>query len=188
MKKALILHGWGANPKIEWFQKEKAELEKMGYRVSAPALPNVYSPKEKAWVKYVKDFEPDENSVLIGHSLGGTTILEYLENTNSKVGTVVLISAPVDFKANVTENPGLFMESFATEIFLESCDYEGIKEWDKVKNSARKFVLIYKTDDVRAPEEEGKFVAQKLEGELTILESSQHGPHDIDFNLINSKL
>ena len=136
MKRALIMHGWGADPSLHWFPEEKKILEDMGYSVNLPAMPNKYNPKENEWMNVIKQFGPDEKSVLIGHSLGGTTILEYLETEDVKVDAVVLVVTPIEY-TDVLEEDGfegfkLHIKNLATDAFLEACDYEEIYDWEKI--------------------------------------------------------
>jgi len=43
-KKAIIVHGWGGNPGEGWFPWAKSQLERLGYDVLIPAMPNPDSP------------------------------------------------------------------------------------------------------------------------------------------------
>lgn len=190
-KKALIMHGWGAAPGMHWFQEEKEILEGMDYDVSLPLMPKKYNPKENEWLNVVNEFRPGENTVLIGHSLGGTTILEYLENSDTKVDTVVLVSTPVEYTEKLEEDGfkgfKLYVRNLATDAFLKTCEYEEIYDWEKIKNSANRFILIYKEEDLRVPTIQGEFVAHKLGGQLNIIEGNDHG-HIFDLGLINRQL
>lgn len=190
-KKALILHGWGAGPEMHWFPEEKAILEDMGYDVTIPLMPNNHNPKEKSWVKIVEDFKPGSHTVLIGHSLGGTTILEYLETENVKVDTVVLVVTPIEY-TDTLEQDGfegfkLHVRNLATDAFLKACDYEEIYDWGEIKKSANKFILIYKTDDVRVPTVQGELLAEKLDSKLITVPGEDHG-HKFDLGYINRAL
>jgi len=78
-KKVLIIHGWESNSKEHWFLEEKKRLEKSGHEAVVPDMPNASRPIKEEWVRILKNFGPNESSVLIGHSLGGTAILRYLE-------------------------------------------------------------------------------------------------------------
>lgn len=191
MKKALILHGWGANPYMHWFPAEQEILQEHGYLVCAPPMPDKYNPTEDEWLQVIEDFGPQEDSILIGHSLGGTTILEYLEKTNQKVDTVVLACAPIFFrdaiKKNDREELKEFIESVYVETFLSVCDYEKIYDWEKIRKSANKFILIYKTLDIIGPKVEGEVLSEKLKTELILLPGSDHGDI-IDVGLINERL
>lgn len=191
MKRALIMHGWGAKPENHWFFQERDLLQQMGYKVFVPELPSNHSPTEKEWVNVIKGFAPDGQSVLIGHSLGGTTIIEYLETAETKVGAVVLVDSPVEFTEELKKDKisgfKLYLQSVATSAFLKMCDYDEIYDWPKIKNMSDKFILIYKTDDLRAPKIQGEFLREKLGGQLTLVEGSDHG-HLFDLDIINTSL
>ena len=89
-KRVLIIHGWESNSREHWFLAEKERLEKLGYEVVVPDMPNTLHPQKEEWVKVIEDFNPDENSILIGHSLGGVTILRYLEIAKNKTRKCIL--------------------------------------------------------------------------------------------------
>ena len=84
MPNFLIIHGWGSNSREHWFLGEKARLEAKGLQVVVPDMPDTKNPKQDEWVKIIEQFSPDENSILIGHSLGGAVILRYLEKLTKK--------------------------------------------------------------------------------------------------------
>ena len=50
MKNVVILHGTGETKDSFWFPWLTAELERRGYRVSLPALPNADHPNIKNWL------------------------------------------------------------------------------------------------------------------------------------------
>jgi len=191
MKRALILHGWGANPGMHWFPSEIGYLRSLGYEVQAPTMPNKYNPHENDWLKVIENFAPDEESVLIGHSLGGTTILEYLEKSGQKVDKVVLVVTPIRFNDKLelgkSHSFKLYTEKVTTDCFLGLCRYEEIFDWGKIQSAANKFIIIYKKNDIRVPSEEGQFLAEKLGSGLTLVDGTDHG-HMIDLDLINKHL
>ena len=76
-KRVLILHGWESNSKEHWFLEEKQRLEKLNCEVIVPDMPNTFHPEKEEWIEIVEGFTPDDNSVLIGHSLGGVTTLRF---------------------------------------------------------------------------------------------------------------
>jgi len=96
MKKAYIIHGWGGNSEEGWLPWLKKELEAKGFEALAFDMPDTENPKIETWVKYLEDNiqNPDEETILIGHSIGCQTILRYLEKfpENVKVGKAILIA------------------------------------------------------------------------------------------------
>ena len=49
MKNVIILHGTGGAPDHYWFPWLKSELDKKGYKVSVPQLPNYSCPVKSAF-------------------------------------------------------------------------------------------------------------------------------------------
>ena len=182
MKRALVLHGWTERPEIHWYMREVEYLEQLGYKAVTPFLPHTNLPREKEWLKVMEDFAPDEESVLVGHSLGGTVILEYLEKTEQKVGRVVLVGAPIKYseKLELSREHGfkLYAQSISANCLLDLCGYEEIFDWDKIRNAANSFHLVYTDDDSRVPLDEGKVLAKNLKTKLTIV----HGHDHCDFH------
>ena len=78
--RAILVHGWGCSPEGDWLPWLKAELERRGWQVAVPAMPDTEYPKIEPWVEALAAAagKPDEQLVLIGHSIGCPTILHYL--------------------------------------------------------------------------------------------------------------
>lgn len=81
VKRVFIVHGWDGNPQEGWFPWLKKELEKRGFYVEVPKMPDTSKPKIDAWVSYLSKTvgNADENTFFVGHSVGCQTILRYLE-------------------------------------------------------------------------------------------------------------
>jgi hypothetical protein len=96
VKRVFVVHGWGKTPEGDWFPWLKAELEKKGFEVHVPAMPNTNYPKIKPWVETLQKVvgTPDKETYFIGHSIGCQTILRYLESLPKtvKVGGVVFVA------------------------------------------------------------------------------------------------
>lgn len=92
MKKAIIVHGRASNPEDCWFPWLRRELIKRGFIVQIPYMPNPDFPKLNEWLSFMEaNFLVDENTFLIGHSIGCQAILRYLERINTRVGGVILV-------------------------------------------------------------------------------------------------
>jgi len=172
-KRILIIHGWGSNSREHWFLEEKERLEKFGYEVLASDMPNALYPKQSEWVAVINNFNPDEDSVIIGHSLGGTTILRFLEETQNKVGRCIFIATPI-------RKLGLGYEGI--ENFLER-DFD----WEEIKKHSGKFVVLNQTEDLAVPLEHGKDLAKYLDAELVVVDGNDHFDK-IDFSLLEKHI
>lgn len=158
MKKIIILHGWNATPREAWFWLAKEHLEQKGYQVEAPELPGAYFPDYEGWVKTINDLHPDENTVLIGHSLGAVTIMRYLEKATNPVSQVILTAMPIE-PMKFTPIASFFEEDF---------------DWNKIKINAGKIDLIYEEEDQVVPLEHGKIAAEKLQASLMVVPGVKH--------------
>ncbi len=119
----LILHGYKSSSKgafIPWLQRE---LEGRGYKVQVPDLPNSDAPKEAEQVKKVLDSCPvDEDTIIVGHSLGGGIALRVLETINKPIAGLVLVGSVVNVNF-----PGAQPRPFAQH-FNWDFDYDSIKK------------------------------------------------------------
>ena len=169
MKRVLIIHGWESNSREHWFLGAKERLEKKGYEVTVPDMPNAFYPKQDEWVEVIENFNLDENSILIGHSLGGVAILRYLEKAEKPVDKCIFIATPI-------KKLGKGFEPI--ENFLEK-DFE----WGEIKKKAKQFIVFAQDRDPYVPLEHGKDLAKNLGAELVIVEGNDHFDK-IDFSLL----
>ena len=81
--KVVILHGWGGRPGENWTGWLTDQLAVSGsqFTVLNPQLPNADHPKQKEWLDEIRRTAGafDEETVLVGHSLGAIAILRLLE-------------------------------------------------------------------------------------------------------------
>lgn len=178
MRNALILHGTSSNSDGNWFPWLKKELEKIGWNVWVPDLPDADRPNVKKYNKFMfnnKNWKFDSDSVLIGHSSGAVAILGLLQHLppNVKVDTCILVGA---FKNDLSwpNLRGLFEETFNLEF---------------IKKKAKRFVFIHSKDDPHCPPEQAEYLAKRLGGKLIMKEKEGHfnlekGPKYKKFPLI----
>jgi hypothetical protein len=140
-KRVFIIHGWDGYPEEGWFPWLKKELEKNGYQVQIPAMPNPSEPKIESWVPHLAEIigEVNENTFFVGHSIGCQTILRYLENlpADQKIGGAVLVAAW--FKL---VNLGANEEKRIAKPWLETPI-----NTEKIKQHTDKFVAIFSDND-----------------------------------------
>ena len=121
-----------------------------------PVMPNTDEPKIKEWVPYLAELvgEPDENTYLVGHSIGCQTILRYLESIDRKVGGAVFVAGWFVLSDLETEE-----EKRIRKPWIETP-----VDFVKIKQNAPKVVAIFSKDDDVVPFEENK---NKFEKELS---------------------
>lgn len=162
MKTALIIHGIGGHAGIHWQQWLHDELQRQGYTVLMPDLPEPDHPDRQAWLKAITRVLQGVNLndlTIVGHSLGVTTALDFLEQADSRVGELVSVSG-------FAENYGAELnEYFLAE---KSIDFE------KVKAHVNKTVVVYGDDDPYVTQDALRHVADSLGVEPVIIRKGGH--------------
>src|SRR6185437_2672397 len=81
MKKVYLIPSRGARPKNYWYPWVKSTMEQSGFAMTILELPDPDKPKKSAWMKALmplKD-EMDEDTYLVGHSVGCQATLRLLD-------------------------------------------------------------------------------------------------------------
>ena len=157
--KAVIFHGWGGNSNENWFPWLKKELEKKGFEVLVPDLPDSDFPKQDKWLPAaLKLTDYDENTVLIGHSLGTCLIMRILENIHKKVKAIFLVSA-FDRDLKIKE-----IETF----FFKPYDYE------KIIKNAGKIYILNSDNDPYIPLSIAEELSKKLKCGVKVFHNKEH--------------
>jgi len=94
MKRVVIVHQWMAGAQGDWRPWLKEELEKLGYEVLLPDMPDIDTPVIEKWVEKLAEVVgvPDSDTYFIGHSIGCQTILRYLETIDVVVGGALFVA------------------------------------------------------------------------------------------------
>ncbi|QQG41693.1 MAG: alpha/beta fold hydrolase [Candidatus Woesebacteria bacterium] len=168
MQRVFLIHGWGGSPKNDWFSWAKAVLEKQGYEVFVPEMPETNHPKIEPWLFKLKDVvgEVRPDDILVGHSIGTLAILRFLETfgKDQKVEKVILI-APWQY-LNLDE--GELKEDVAPWINTP-IDYE------KIKTRSGKITAVFSDDDPWVPLQPNmEYFKEKLNPEIITKEKMGH--------------
>lgn len=95
-KHVVIVHGYTASPAANWFPWLADTLAAAGARVDVPAMPDPMTPEPIAWAAALHAVAPsvDNNTFLVGHSLGCIAVLRHLLAlpADSCAGGIVLVS------------------------------------------------------------------------------------------------
>jgi predicted alpha/beta hydrolase family esterase len=157
----ILVHGYQANPDMNFHPWLRRELTARGFEVVSPPLP--FS-GEADPMECLKELERtvgrvDAQTMLLGHSLGGVLALRFLEAAEAAAPpqAVILVGTPWSIKS---EN--------ARPFFLTEFDFEVVM-W-----KAREFVVVHSKDDRLVPFDHAEKYAKVLEADLIATEGDGH--------------
>ena len=166
MKRVIIVHRWAGGALDDWRPWLKVELEKRGYEVLTPTMPDTETPVIEKWVSHLSNVvgTPNSDTYFIGHSIGCQSILRYLETINTSVAGAIFVA-------------GWFN--------LENLEDEETKEiakpWiqipiniEKIKKVLAKAVLIISKNDPFGAFDENVKKFSEVGAEIVTLESAGH--------------
>lgn len=160
----VLIHGFNSKFADNFRPWLKVELEKMGHNVVGLDLPNPSRPLIDEQVDYVlKNINIDENTILVGHSLGGVVILRLLERIKNKIYKAIIVDSPIKPKFNDKERLPL----------LNAHDWNF--DFKKIKKSAESFVVLADSEYVTIPKEQLDEMALKLDAKY--ITSKPNAPH-----------
>ena len=164
MKNALILHGTDFDKEKKqhfnnWFPWLKKKLEELGYKVWLPELPEAWHPGLERYWNFLKGFEFNEETILIGHSSGGSMVFG------------VLHKLPPEKKINLAISVAGFYRDEdwgCSELFSEPYD------WPKIKQQAKKISIIWSPDDPYISKEQTDYLCSQLNINPLIFPNKKH--------------
>ena len=179
VKRVFIVHYWHGNPNDCWYPWLKKELEKKGYEVFIPVMPDTDNPKIDKWVKKLKSVvgKPDKGTFFIGHSVGAQTIMRYLESINKnndvKVGGIFFVAGWFTLTPIVTESKE---EGKTAKPWLDKKI-----NFSKTTSTTKNIVAIFSDDDHYVPKENIKLFKELLHAKIIIEKNKGH--YDSDTNV-----
>ena len=148
MKNAIIVHGTACTPNSYWLPSIKKFLEKEGYTVWAPQLPEATRPSLVTQLPFLLENGKFTNeTVLIGHSAGCPLLLALLEKINVQVAKVILVAGfGRPLKGNTLALP--VVKKF---------------DWKRIRANARQFFFINSDNDPwNCNDKEGHYLFKNL--------------------------
>lgn len=166
MKTVILLHGLNTNPTEKWYPWLTKEVQQLGWQYSAPMLPHADDPQISEWKSELDKLQPDEDTVLVGHSRGGVAILRWLESqpASLRVHKVILVATNSGFVQKMVI-PTETNRGFYTE--------QGY-DFGKIKQHCTEFVVFHSKDDRWVPYEAGVENAEGLSARLLTFEDRGH--------------
>ena len=160
-----IFHGTEGYPEENWFPWMKQELERRNYKVFVPQFPSppVVPAKIAEWFDILKNYEQyiDENTILIGHSLGGIFALRVLEKLDHPIKAVFFVGTPVGVRPILNYDRDSSFSGFTFD-------------WDSIKKKAAHFVVFQSDDDPYVGLENGKELSKRLGTKLSFVPNAGH--------------
>ncbi|MEK7175917.1 MAG: alpha/beta hydrolase [Patescibacteria group bacterium] len=172
MKKVYIIHGWGESPDEPLHKWFASQLEKEGFEVQVPAMPNTDEPKIETWVPFLQELVdmPDLNTFFIGHSIGCQAILRFLETLpeDTKIGGAVFIAGWYNVRNLETEEEWKIVRPWV--------DTPGDDE--KVKRVVNRAVVILSDNDPFVAPENQESWKKKIGATIIIEHGKGHFTED----------
>jgi predicted alpha/beta hydrolase family esterase len=170
MKKVFLIHGFEGTPNGGWRAYVMCELNERDVYACALAMPTPEAPVLSQWLEELKrhiDRSSVDDVYLVGHSLGGTTILRYLEEFNSpNIKGIILASTPCHQTAN-----SKIIDFLRTDF-----------NWEIIRNKVKRTVVIHGDNDPYVPLADAEEIIKELGGELIIIPNGKHLNGSAGFN------
>lgn len=162
MKKVFIIHGYRGTPDGGWRPWLVKELEKQNVHSEALAMPSKDNPICDEWTAEISNrvkINKGDDIYLVGHSLGATAILRYLEEEKAEnIHGVVLVSGPSENNGNTK------LSSFLDKGF----------NFEKIKTKCKNFVVIHGDNDPVVSFSNAETLSRELGGELITIKNGGH--------------
>jgi len=164
MKNAFLIHSTGGNPSETFFPWLEKELEKDGFVVTIPQFPTPLGQNVDTWLNvakpYLKDF--DEDTVIMGRSIGGPMVLRVLEQIDVKIKGAFIVAGFCSDIKNPLFTP--LIASFVKKPF----------DWKKIIENCGKFFVYQSDNDPYIPVEKGRELAEKLGTKMMLVHNAEH--------------
>ena len=160
-----IFHGTEGYPEENWFPWMKEKLEAKGCRVFVPQFPTppVVPAKLSEWFEVLKNYGQyiDENTIIIGHSLGGVFALKVLEKLKYPVKAVFFAGTGIGVRPIINYERDKSFSGFSFD-------------WPNIKNKAKHFDVFQSDDDPYVAFGNGELLAKELGVKLTFIPNAGH--------------
>ena len=162
-QRVFIVHGFEGNPHGNWFDWLSAQVRAAGFQADALAMPNPERPTVSSWQFALDQHigKPDENTFLVGHSLGCITLLHFLSRQQpEKIGGLVLAAG--------------FADPLPPLPALDGYIKGAAPEFDILRKIQMPKHCIVSDDDTHVPPELTLSMAEKLKRPITHIAKGGH--------------
>ena len=169
---AIIAHGSYGSPEGNWIPWLKERLLEKGYSVFVPAFP---TPGRQCLENWLDAFECctkhfDEETILVGHSLGATFLLRALERIKVKVKACFFVAGFAGLLGN-PEFDGI-NRTFVEKPF----------DWKKIRRHSGQFFVFQSDNDPYVSMENAIEIGKGLGAEPIIVKNAGHFNSSAGYN------
>jgi len=160
----IFIHSTSGYPDECWYPWLREEIKKLGCKVTVPRFPTPHGQSLDSWMKV---FEPyfkqiDENTILLGRSVGVPFILRILERVKKPVKAAFFVAGFCS-DLDIPEFTPL-LNSFIDKPFV----------WEKIRINCKKFFVYHGDDDIIVPLSYGKELADKVGANIRVIKEGGH--------------
>jgi len=163
MKRAFIIHGAYGNPEENWIPWLKEELTKLNYEVVAPTFP---TPEKQSLENWFEVFSKcmnalDNETIMVGHSLGVPFILNVLQKIDFPIRAMYLVSG---FHTALNLPLDEINKTFIERGF----------DWEKIKSNCLNIHMFNGANDKYIPTAVSDDLAKKLGAKYELIPNGGH--------------
>lgn len=166
-KRIFIIHGWGNTPESDWYPWLKTELKRRGFAVQIPAMPDTNQPEIDAWVSHLSDVvgTPDEETSVVGHSIGCQAILRYLERLpkQMRISGAVFVAGWFTLSGLDEEEEAIARPWLKTPL-----------DCQKIRQHVANITAIFSDDDPYVPPENQRLFEERLGAAMRVEKGKGH--------------
>jgi len=163
MKNVFIIHGAYGKPDENWIPWLKQNLEAQGYSVKVPAFPTPDGQNYDEWMSVIEPHlcEFNNETILIGHSIGAGFALSILEKLNVKIKKTILVSG--------------FIGPLNLELDeINKTIAERALNWDTIRNNSYMFIVFHGEEDPYVPISKAEKLSSLLNTEPILIPNGGH--------------
>lgn len=155
----VLLHGYTGSVEANFFPWLKEKLSKVSTSVWAENLPHTNAPDVEKQAQFVLDNARfDENTVLLGHSLGAAVALKVVEKLKSPIKKLVLAAGFM--QPGFTDHARPFEASFHWEFDSEA-----------IKKNVEEIIILRASNDYAIPAERADYIKSQIGGTIIDFEA-----------------
>lgn len=138
-------------------------MEQRGFTVYVPQFPTPENQTLDAWFDVFKEYERyvDEETIMIGHSLGGSFLLRVLEQLETRISTACLVATPIGLKP---------IKNWEGDMPFIGNPFD----WKKILQHARHFAVFHSDNDPYVSLGNGQEAAKQLNIDLNFVSGAGH--------------